>query len=361
MCAVSAPLSAADGVVIVVRVVARGNSSMTDEIRVEKSRMRDDVNIAATHLTSQIFDAQQRRLWLVTHVDKTYSELSESDADQYRKEWRELGRPPMPGVTTEYRQTGTDTVGRWTCTRYERYENTRRLEELCVLDPQELGLAAADFDVVRRHGEFIPSYPPNFSGLVRISRPDGSVFDALPVRRVTGTGDLQLAVEIVDVRRQTFADAIFDVPDGFKRVPMIMPKAQRIGSGLGTGTGSGLGPGPGAGVGVSQPGNGVTTPRLLHEVKPSYTSEALRAKIEGKVLLSCVVRPDGSVSDVTVVRSLDRTFGLDEQAIVAAKQWRFAPGTRLGEAVAVLVTIEMSFTIKKDPTETTSTPADPPR
>ena len=47
-----------------------------------------------------------------------------------------------------------------------------------------------------------------------------------------------------------------------------------------------------------------------------------------------------------VVRSLDSTFGLDEEALKAAKQWRFAPGTRFGQAVAVLVTIELTFTLR---------------
>ena len=72
----------------------------------------------------------------------------------------------------------------------------------------------------------------------------------------------------------------------------------------------------------------------------------MRAKVQGVVLLECIVRPDGSVSDVNVVRSLDPTFGLDQEAIKAAKQWRFRPGTRFGEPVAVLVTIELTFTLR---------------
>ena len=43
----------------------------------------------------------------------------------------------------------------------------------------------------------------------------------------------------------------------------------------------------------------------LREVKPQYTSDAMRAKVQGTVLLECVVKPDGSVGDVKVVRSLD--------------------------------------------------------
>jgi TonB family protein len=120
------------------------------------------------------------------------------------------------------------------------------------------------------------------------------------------------------------------------------------GSGVGPGTGSGLGPGSGGGTGggVYRPGNGVTLPRVLHEERPQYTSDAMRAKVQGTVLLECVVKPDGSVGDVQVIRSLDPTFGLDQQAVVAARKWRFAPGTRLGEPVPVLITIELTFTLR---------------
>jgi periplasmic protein TonB len=120
------------------------------------------------------------------------------------------------------------------------------------------------------------------------------------------------------------------------------------GRGIGPGTGPGLGPGRDGGTGGRsfQPGNGVTTPVVLREVKPLYTSDAMRAKVQGSVLLECVVRPDGSVGDVRVVRSLDSRFGLDLEAMKAASQWRFRPGLRLGESVPVLITIQLDFTLR---------------
>jgi hypothetical protein len=42
-----------------------------------------------------------------------------------------------------------------------------------------------------------------------------------------------------------------------------------------------------------------------------------------------------------VVKSLDGSFGLDAEAVKAARQWRFTPGTRFGEPVAVLVIIDL--------------------
>ena len=120
------------------------------------------------------------------------------------------------------------------------------------------------------------------------------------------------------------------------------------GSGIGSGTGSGLGTGTGGGTGggVFQPGNGVTTPRTLREVKPTYTSDAMRARVQGTVLVQCVVQPDGSVTNLQILRSLDSVFGLDQQAIKAVSQWRFAPGTRMGQPVPVQIVIEVTFSVR---------------
>jgi TonB family protein len=120
------------------------------------------------------------------------------------------------------------------------------------------------------------------------------------------------------------------------------------GTGIGPGRGSGLGPGEGGGTGggVYRPGNGINLPRVIREVRPNYTADAMRAKVQGTVWIEAVVLPDGSVGQVSVVRSLDTVFGLDQEAIKAAKQWRFAPGTRMGQPVAVLVTIELTFTLR---------------
>jgi protein TonB len=120
------------------------------------------------------------------------------------------------------------------------------------------------------------------------------------------------------------------------------------GTGAGSGQGSGLGPGYGGGYGggAFRPGSGVTLPQLLREVRPAYTADAMRAKVQGTVWLECIVMPDGSVGDVKVARSLDPIFGLDQEAINAAKMWRFRPGMRQGEPVPVIITIELTFTLR---------------
>ena len=124
---------------------------------------------------------------------------------------------------------------------------------------------------------------------------------------------------------------------------------QGSGGGLGDKTGSGPGDQSGLGAGgdgVFPIGNGVTAPIAVRRPPPSYTAEAMRARLQGVVVINCVVRPDGRCSDLRITKSLDMVFGLDQQAIASAREWRFQPGTRMGEPVSVLVTLEIGFTIR---------------
>ena len=118
------------------------------------------------------------------------------------------------------------------------------------------------------------------------------------------------------------------------------------GVGLGPGDGPGIGPGSGGGTGGGpyRPGSGVNPPRLLREVKADYTEEARRSGLEGEVVMEIVVKRDGTVGDVKLLRRL--SSGLDERAIQAVRQWRFAPATLKGVPVDVLVEVGVEFRLR---------------
>jgi len=97
---------------------------------------------------------------------------------------------------------------------------------------------------------------------------------------------------------------------------------------------------------IYEVGNGVTAPTVVKQVQAAYTNEARDQRIEGTVGLSCVIRPDGHVTDVNVVESLDAVFGLDNNAVAAMKQWEFKPATKENRPVAVKVAVKMTFTLK---------------
>jgi TonB family protein len=136
---------------------------------------------------------------------------------------------------------------------------------------------------------------------------------------------------------------------------LVFSQGSGSGGGIGTGSGTGIGPGAGSGFGPGtgggfgggayRPGNGITVPTLLLQVRPNYTSEAMQRKIQGTVMLEVVVGADGIPSAIRVGRSLDPN-GLDNEAVQAVRQWRFAPGQRGDTPVPVLVSIVIDFHIR---------------
>lgn len=119
------------------------------------------------------------------------------------------------------------------------------------------------------------------------------------------------------------------------------------GIGAGNGTGIGQGNEKGIGGGNYEVGNGVLAPTAIFRAKPQYTPEAMVRRIQGEVHLNCVVLSTGLVGTCEIVKALDQNnYGLDNEAMKAAKQFRFRPGTREGQPVNVLVRIELEFNMR---------------
>jgi len=93
---------------------------------------------------------------------------------------------------------------------------------------------------------------------------------------------------------------------------------------------------------------GVTNPELILSTKkqPTYPESARKAKVSGQVILQVVVRKDGTVGDIQVLRSPGSKFGFDEAAIAAVKQWRYKPGLQNGKPVDVYFTIVVDFVLQ---------------
>ena len=101
--------------------------------------------------------------------------------------------------------------------------------------------------------------------------------------------------------------------------------------------------------------DGLTKPVVRQSPKPTYTTEAMRAQVQGSVGVQVVVAPDGSVARARVVNVewsgstdgttsfTDATPGLVTNALNAAKGWRFSPGTLNGTPVPVMTTITLTF------------------
>lgn len=183
--------------------------------------------------------------------------------------------------------------------------------------------------------------PPPVPDVVRPD-PESHLPDASPTPPV--------AAPVVSVAADT-EDVAGDHPDSISAADSRGPgESDGIGSGSGGGTGPGDGIGlgngsiAGAGGGPYRPGSGITPPSLQREVQPLYTEDARRRGIEGDVLLEVVVRSNGAVGDVRIVRGLGG--GLDERAVAAVRQWLFAPARRHGTPVDVLVEVAVEFRLR---------------
>jgi len=86
-------------------------------------------------------------------------------------------------------------------------------------------------------------------------------------------------------------------------------------------------------------GNGVTTPRVTHQVDPEHPARGFR--ISGTVLIGLIITSKGEPKEVHVVRSLEKD--VDDAAVEAVKQWHFAPATKDGKPVAVKIDVEIRF------------------
>ena len=75
---------------------------------------------------------------------------------------------------------------------------------------------------------------------------------------------------------------------------------------------------------------------------PIYTEEGRKNRVAGVVLLRAIIRKDGTVDKVEVLKGLG--YGLDESAVnTISKAWQFEPGMLNGQPVDVMVSMEVSF------------------
>lgn len=91
-------------------------------------------------------------------------------------------------------------------------------------------------------------------------------------------------------------------------------------------------------------GGGIAPPKKILDVKPEYPQVAFDAKVQGVVIIECTLDTEGVVTDTRVVRSIPL---LDQAALDAVRQWRYTPTWLNGEAVPVIVTVTVNFTLSR--------------
>ena len=88
-------------------------------------------------------------------------------------------------------------------------------------------------------------------------------------------------------------------------------------------------------------GGQITQPQLLKRVEPEYPPLAVKAHIQGIVILEATVNEDGTVADVRLLRSANPL--IDREAEIALRQWRYSPLDLNGTRVPFVLTVTLSF------------------
>jgi protein TonB len=83
-------------------------------------------------------------------------------------------------------------------------------------------------------------------------------------------------------------------------------------------------------------------PKPIVQVKPRYPDLARRAGIEGQAVVKALVDIDGSIMDVQILKSSGNQM-LDEEAMIAARRWKFSPAKQRDKYVRVYVSIPFDF------------------
>lgn len=86
---------------------------------------------------------------------------------------------------------------------------------------------------------------------------------------------------------------------------------------------------------------GGTDPVVVDRVIPRYPPAARASGVEGTVVVRAVVRKNGRVSNVQIVKDLP--FGLGDAAASAVRRWRFRPATYQGEPIDVYYNVTVNF------------------
>jgi hypothetical protein len=245
LCVLAAMLSSAvlhaQGLVLVEQQTREGKTT-TNQIQLDKTHIRTESRATGEN-TAFVYDDAAQTARVMNLDKKTYIEMNSALQKQMQQQLAQLqaqlqnlppqqraaleqalrGRGGLPGAgeapKIQYKRTGSDQVGKWACTKYEGYQGQEKVMELCTVDPKEVGVAEADFEVAKHLAEFLRGFMPAAADQIVIVGAGGDQgFSGIPVRRAIFTNGRQdMVSELKEFRREAIPASVFAVPSDFKR------------------------------------------------------------------------------------------------------------------------------------------------
>ncbi len=155
-----------------------------------------------------------------------------------------------------------------------------------------------------------PTEMPALPQVRRVPVPDPNPFDPEPVRDLEPLSD---AIPVPD-------NLVFGIPSDIPE-PAAPPAPDTV-----------------------TVGRELAPPRAIFAPQPVYPESARRAGIQGAVVLELLIDRSGAVAEVTVVHG--QPLGMTDEAVKAARRWRFEPSTFGGRPVNVVYRLTVRFTLR---------------
>lgn len=91
----------------------------------------------------------------------------------------------------------------------------------------------------------------------------------------------------------------------------------------------------------------IDRPKLLSKTDPKYPEKARRRGLEARVTLTAIVGPDGTLSQVQVVKCTVSGVGFEDAAMKAVEKWRYEPVVLAGEPLSFQITVVVDFILTR--------------
>ncbi len=199
-----------------------------------------------------IFRADREVLWTLDPAKKTYREMTKADLErmasrvsdmraQMQERLKDLppdrralvesmmkrqgmagGAPPTdaPSKTVYTQVASNETVGDWTCDRYEGTRDGEQRWDVWTAGWSDVGLSVDDFAAFQGLSEFFSALSQQFGDeMLQVGPGLEQAYDGLPVRRISyRDGAPYTQYEISEISDQTFDDTMFVVPPDYQKL-----------------------------------------------------------------------------------------------------------------------------------------------
>ena len=95
----------------------------------------------------------------------------------------------------------------------------------------------------------------------------------------------------------------------------------------------------------NKPKGRLAGPEPERKVDPKYPQTLIKEKVDGEVILYAIIRKDGTVDSIQLVRGIDPQ--LDKNSMDALSRWVFRPGARDGQPVDLEAVVHIPFHFRK--------------